>query len=172
MSSQLTKAGHAAPAIAFVSPVVVAALLTSFGSSLPKGPTGAQAASEGEAPVPSGTSPAPLSPTEAAALEWLSEWRPHEQLQSPMNHAEAQPLELPPPEEEPSPAPMVLEAPPIEVTSIIASPAGAIATVNGRIVRAGQAISPGWKVREIDAGRRQIIIEGPDGVMLTRSPAR
>ncbi len=117
----------------------------------------------------------PMKADQTRALAWLRSRSRDRIERSPMDHppAEALPPAPPPPLTEPDPEqprPLSTMKTRPELRSIMAAPRETIATINGRIMRVGDEVEPGWRIVAIDVSTMTVMIEGPEkqAVELTR----
>ncbi len=174
------------PAAALVAPVAVVMLMRLLGTGYPAHsvaavPDPAPAAAPTEPTAP----PAPLLASKAEvdrALAWLATHRlgigGKKIARSPMDFEPAAPVAAPQAPAPVAPAPTAARATrptgPVNLSSVMAIEGGALATINGRIVRVGDTLEPGWTVLEIDPRGLCVLIQGPDErrLALTRAGLR
>jgi hypothetical protein len=170
------------PAGALVAPVAVVLILRALGTGYPAKTVAAVTetalppSDTPEAAVP----PAPPLASKAEverALSWLRAREGTAPARSPMDFepaVQAAPEAPEPAAPAPSAARPTKPSGPVNLSSVMATEGGALATINGRIVRVGDSLEPGWRVVEIDARRVSVVIEGPEArrLELTRTGLR
>jgi hypothetical protein len=107
------------------------------------------------------------------AEEYLAGWVMPPGVRSPMNHPPA-PVEPVPEAVMPPPALVASKepAPAFAVNTIFATPAGGMATINGKVRRVGDALANGWKVESVDVKGRVVHLSGPGGATMELSAKR
>ena len=110
-----------------------------------------------------------LTPEQTAAVKFLQDDGRSEVLQSPMNHP---PRTVAAPVAEPTPAqPTVDPVTTLSVTAIMGTDTQAFASIGHTLRRVGDEVAPGWRVAEINAKLRTVLLRHSDGRTLVLQPA-
>lgn len=117
--------------------------------------------------------PAARGEHERHAQAYLANWVMPPGVRSPMNYPPAPPepvhepvVAIAAPETPKEPAPAFM------VNTIFATPAGGMATINGKVRRVGDALANGWKVESVDVRTRIVRLAGPGGATMELSAKR
>jgi hypothetical protein len=173
-------AGLAAPVLA----LQVAQSLLAVGPSSAAGSSPRNYVPPSAVPVPpAAKAPAPLTPDQSRALEWLRAAGKGAAVRSPM---EAAAPRTPEPVVERTPEPIVetpptvavkepLPVPRVSLTTILNRPddaGGAIAAINSKIYRVGDQVAPGWTLTAIDRDQWTVTLTCEDGRTITVGSTR
>lgn len=117
--------------------------------------------------LPTAASPRTLSPPQRAAVEYLRTHALPEVIASPMREPAPRVESTPDPDPEPAPPEPeeISDAPNLQITAIVQSRQGAVATVGHRMLRIGDEVAPGWLITAIDASERVVRVRHADGRM-------
>ncbi len=126
-------------------------------------------------PIAAGA-PAKLTDEQARAADWLAKRPPLGDLHSPFDARANSPPPPPPvtnpstpvvtppdPRGDPKPPPRQLAPPPMRLTAIIVSNDLRMAVIDGKVLRVGQEVAPGWIVSDINARGDLVKVTGSDG---------
>jgi hypothetical protein len=123
---------------------------------------------------PAPASPRALTASEYAALAWLETVDMNAPIACPIQTGQTI-VEAPLVE---AAAPSVLGSPPepglpaLRLTSVLATRDGEFASINGRVLRIGDTVAPGWTLTAIDAPAGLVIITRYDGAIRRLSQPR
>ncbi|MEO0716501.1 MAG: hypothetical protein AAFY58_05875 [Planctomycetota bacterium] len=67
--------------------------------------------------------------------------------------------------DEPAPLPTLPGGPTVRLTGVMATRSGGIATINGRVLRIGEFVAPGWKLSSVDTKDAAVEITRFDGTI-------
>lgn len=67
--------------------------------------------------------------------------------------------------DEPAPVPTLPGGPAVRLTSVMATRSGGIATINGRVLRIGEFVAPGWRLSSVDTKDAAVEITRFDGTI-------
>jgi hypothetical protein len=156
---------------ALVAPAAAVQLVRVFQGEGPQAAPAATAAPGIE--LPSEPVKAPLTNSQRLALARLRGYIPAEQLSSPMDYTEPQPV----PVEAPAPA-ITPESPRetidplagLTVSAILGHEATACAIIGHKLRRAGDEIAAGWRVQHIDSRLRTVEVVNSAGQTVIMSP--
>lgn len=163
--------GRLARAAALLAPVVVVQLTRVLSSSsLPSASAAAGGSALPDLPVPAQTEK-PLTEGQRRASDFLmierANTRANPSIPSPLYAVERAKDEPPAPPTSTHPTD---RDPTFVVTGIMAGERRQLASVNGRIVTAGDEVAPGWKVAEIDASARAVLVADESGRTIRLTP--
>lgn len=175
-----------------VAALLAPVLLAQATRHLLRGDLSAASASTAAPAQPAPQSAAPdLSPAQQTALAYVharslsrrdAAYTP---ILSPMDHLPARADEHAPAlAHEPEPAPSVIQRDdpaaqlprgPLALTSVMTAPdepGGALAVINGRVMRVGDLVEPGWTIHAIDRSDLRVRLLGPAGQTVSLSRQR
>jgi hypothetical protein len=172
---------------ALAAPVVIVQVMRGvLGAGAMPAASHAAPMSADPAPADAGAPAAPVSPAEAKArgrvAAWLAELPDNSErlasLRSPMDQVPAPTVVTPaaPQGPEPAePAPVVRTSPdgprgPMVLGTILNTSRGAIAAINGQVLRIGEEVEPGWVLVGVNLEARSATVQGPKGqtILLSR----
>ncbi len=102
-----------------------------------------------------------LTPEQARAAEWLATARTTAVSESPFLHLGT--VEEPPDRDQPDIEPIVNPVSGFKLTGILGQGESGLATINGRVYRAGSKIAPGVTLVSIDSKHYSVQLEFEDG---------
>lgn len=155
-----------APLAAGLAPIASVALAMFIGPALGPATT---LANDAEEDAPTAPALEPLAPKVIAARDAAQRALAEPMGTSPFARAAALPSNDR--DNAPAPAATTAETPAFAVSAILADRKGgpAIAVVNGKVRRVGDAVAPGWTVASIDAAAGEVALTGPEGRRATAS---